>query len=190
MSQSYDEQLEDTPQTGEPTEAAESTEVTGGPTEAAESTEVTGEPTGAAEPTEVTAEPTEVTAEPTEATADVENGLPGTDTADAAPGVDTEAAPDSETVPAADADASPAAEGAGEQAEEKPADPLEEFREALWAKPGDWFVVHTYSGMENWVKANLENRTTWLNIEDFIHEVTVPTEEVAEIIGIVHSVVL
>ncbi|NUR06711.1 MAG: transcription termination/antitermination protein NusG, partial [Nocardioidaceae bacterium] len=61
------------------------------------------------------------------------------------------------------------------------ADPLEEFREALRNKIGDWFVVHTYSGMENRVKANLENRITSLNMEDYIHEVIVPTEEVAEI---------
>ena len=62
-----------------------------------------------------------------------------------------------------------------------PADPLEEFRTALREKEGDWFVVHTYSGMENRVKANLENRITSLNMEDYIHEVIVPTEEVAEI---------
>jgi transcriptional antiterminator NusG len=62
-----------------------------------------------------------------------------------------------------------------------PADPLEEFRNALREKEGDWFVVHTYSGMENRVKANLENRITSLNMEDYIHEVIVPTEEVAEI---------
>jgi len=60
-------------------------------------------------------------------------------------------------------------------------DPLEEFRAALWAKPGDWFVVHTYSGMENRVKANLEQRKVALNMEDYIHEIVVPTEEVAEI---------
>ncbi|MEO7351606.1 MAG: transcription termination/antitermination protein NusG [Marmoricola sp.] len=60
-------------------------------------------------------------------------------------------------------------------------DPLEEFRIALREKEGDWFVVHTYSGMENRVKANLENRITSLNMEGFIHEVVVPTEEVAEI---------
>ena len=42
-------------------------------------------------------------------------------------------------------------------------------------------MVHTYSGMENRVKANLENRITSLNMEDYIHEVIVPTEEVAEI---------
>ncbi len=62
-----------------------------------------------------------------------------------------------------------------------PADPMEEFRETLRNKVGDWFVVHTYSGMENRVKANLENRITSLNMEELIHEVIVPTEEVAEI---------
>jgi transcription termination/antitermination protein NusG len=60
-------------------------------------------------------------------------------------------------------------------------DPLEAFRRELWAKPGDWFVVHTYSGMENRVKSNLENRIISLNMEDYIHEIVVPTEEVAEI---------
>lgn len=59
--------------------------------------------------------------------------------------------------------------------------PLEEFRAALRSKPGEWYVVHTYSGMENRVKTNLENRTTSLNMEDFIYEVHVPQEEVAEI---------
>jgi transcription termination/antitermination protein NusG len=84
-----------------------------------------------------------------------------------------EAAADSATVPAADQDAPVDVD--------TPGDPLEEFREALRSKIGDWFVVHTYSGMENRVKANLENRITSLNMEDYIHEVIVPTEEVAEI---------
>jgi len=67
--------------------------------------------------------------------------------------------------------------------DEEPAavDPLEAFREELYAKPGDWFVVHTYSGMENRVRANLENRISSLHMEDYIHEIVVPTEEVAEI---------
>jgi transcriptional antiterminator NusG len=60
-------------------------------------------------------------------------------------------------------------------------DPLEEFRQTLWSKPGDWYVVHTYSGMENRVKTNLENRIQSLNMEDFIYEVHVPQEDVAEI---------
>ncbi len=41
--------------------------------------------------------------------------------------------------------------------------------------------MHTYSGMENRVKSNLENRIISLNMEDYIHEIVVPTEEVAEI---------
>ena len=72
-------------------------------------------------------------------------------------------------------------EAVGDDAEAAAADPLEEFRTALREKEGDWFVVHTYSGMENRVKANLENRITSLNMEYYIHEVIVPTEEVAEI---------
>jgi transcriptional antiterminator NusG len=91
---------------------------------------------------------------------------------DEASSVAEEAAADSATVPAADQDA---------PMDDAPGDPLEEFREALRSKVGDWFVVHTYSGMENRVKANLENRITSLNMEDYIHEVIVPTEEVAEI---------
>ncbi len=62
-------------------------------------------------------------------------------------------------------------------------DALEEFRRVLRSKPGDWFVVHTYSGMENRVKANLENRISSLNMEDYIFEVQVPQEEVTEIKG-------
>jgi transcriptional antiterminator NusG len=60
-------------------------------------------------------------------------------------------------------------------------DPLEEFRRVLRAKPGDWYVVQTYSGMENRVRANLDNRIGSLNMEDYIFEVEVPIEEVAEI---------
>ncbi len=78
-----------------------------------------------------------------------------------------------------EAPSDPPAEASEEEAEE--ADPLEDFRRELWAKPGDWFVVHTYSGMENRVRQNLENRIISLNMEDYIHEIVVPTEEVAEI---------
>ena len=65
------------------------------------------------------------------------------------------------------------------------ADPAEEalakFHEELHGKFGDWYVVHTYSGMENRVLQNLENRVSSLNMEDFIFEIVVPTEEVTEI---------
>jgi transcriptional antiterminator NusG len=96
------------------------------------------------------------------------------------PTPETDASPDGTDEDTDDADlVAEAADGAPEAA--VASDPLEEFREALRSKPGDWFVVHTYSGMENRVKANLENRITSLNMEDYIHEVIVPTEEVAEI---------
>ena len=58
---------------------------------------------------------------------------------------------------------------------------LETFRTELRSKFGDWYVVHTYSGMENRVQQNLENRVTSLNMEDYIFEIVVPTEEVTEI---------
>lgn len=81
-------------------------------------------------------------------------------------------------------EATPAPEAADvEETEAGEEDQLAEFRRALRAKPGDWYVVHTYSGMENRVKANLENRITSLNMEDYIFEVVVPQEEVAEIKG-------
>ncbi|NYG53712.1 transcription termination/antitermination protein NusG [Nocardioides perillae] len=72
-------------------------------------------------------------------------------------------------------------EDAVDAAEADDDDPLEAFRRELWAKPGDWYVVHTYAGMEKRVKANLENRIVSLNMEDYIYEVVVPTEDVAEI---------
>lgn len=68
-----------------------------------------------------------------------------------------------------------------EAGEDEPVDALQEFRDRLYTQFGDWYVVHTYSGMEKRVKANLENRITSLNAEEFIFEVVVPTEEVAEI---------
>lgn len=82
--------------------------------------------------------------------------------------------PEAETEPA---------EGETEHGEEP--DPaaaaLEAFRAELRAKVGDWYVVHTYSGMENRVLHNLENRVSSLNMEDYIYEIVVPTEEVVEI---------
>ena len=91
---------------------------------------------------------------------------------------DHEAVASSRDLSEAEGDEDPAEE-AEDEADEN--DPLEAFRRELWAKPGDWFVVHTYSGMENRVKSNLENRIISLNMEDYIHEIVVPTEEVAEI---------
>ncbi|KRC66917.1 antitermination protein NusG [Aeromicrobium sp. Root236] len=92
--------------------------------------------------------------------------------------VDDELSDDEATTPEAAEDE--AADDA--PAEDEPvADALQEFRDRLHNQIGDWYVVHTYSGMEKRVKSNLENRVTSLNAEDYIFEVVVPTEEVAEI---------
>ena len=61
------------------------------------------------------------------------------------------------------------------------ADPVQAFKDDLAARFGDWYVVHSYAGYENRVKANLENRIQSLNMEDYIFEVQVPMEEVTEI---------
>jgi transcriptional antiterminator NusG len=63
----------------------------------------------------------------------------------------------------------------------EPADPAEELRAALRRAPGDWYVVHSYAGYENKVKTNLETRVQTLDVEDYIFQVEVPTEEVTEI---------
>jgi transcriptional antiterminator NusG len=77
-------------------------------------------------------------------------------------------------------DASSTAEQA-EAGEPEPLDPIEELRAELRRAPGDWFVVHSYAGYENKVKTNLESRISSLDMEDYIFQVEVPTEEVVEI---------
>ena len=39
-----------------------------------------------------------------------------------------------------------------------------------------WYVLHTYSGYENKVKTNLEQRTSSMNMDDYIFRVVVPEE--------------
>ncbi|MEA2476730.1 MAG: transcription termination/antitermination protein NusG [Actinomycetota bacterium] len=48
-------------------------------------------------------------------------------------------------------------------------------------RPGDWYVIHTYAGYENKVKANLQSRISSMNVEDRIFEVVIPMEDVMEI---------
>jgi transcriptional antiterminator NusG len=47
--------------------------------------------------------------------------------------------------------------------------------------PGAWFVIHSYSGYENKVKANLTTRITSMHMEDAIFDVVIPMEDVVEI---------
>jgi len=60
-------------------------------------------------------------------------------------------------------------------------DPVKAFKDDLAGKFGDWYVIHSYAGYENRVKANLETRIVSLNMEEYIFEIQVPMEEVTEI---------
>jgi transcriptional antiterminator NusG len=65
--------------------------------------------------------------------------------------------------------------------EDEDVDPAVAMKKDLRKKPGDWYVIHSYAGYENKVKANLETRVQNLDVGDFIFQVEVPTEEVTEI---------
>jgi transcription termination/antitermination protein NusG len=63
------------------------------------------------------------------------------------------------------------------------------FRATLRMQEGNWFVIHSYAGYENRVKANLLTRVTSLNMEPYIFDVQVPMETVTEIKGGVRKLV-
>jgi transcriptional antiterminator NusG len=67
------------------------------------------------------------------------------------------------------------------EAEAEDEDPIDVLRRELRTQFGDWYVVHSYAGYENKVKTNLESRISSLDMEDYIYQVEVPTEEVVEI---------
>ncbi|MHA6512437.1 transcription termination/antitermination protein NusG [Tessaracoccus sp. Z1128] len=77
--------------------------------------------------------------------------------------------------------ATPEEDQAEQDADDAVAAALAELREELESKVGEWYVIHTYSGMENRVKQNVDSRAQTLNMEEFIFETVVPTEEVVEI---------
>lgn len=67
-------------------------------------------------------------------------------------------------------------------ADEDPKDPgqlaVEAFSKSLRTLEGKWYVLHTYSGYEKRVKANIESRVTSFGMENLIFQVEVPMEEV------------
>jgi transcriptional antiterminator NusG len=81
--------------------------------------------------------------------------------ADSTDGDPTDAEPVAETVEAIEAD-----------------DAVDE--DDPWTRPGKWYVVHTQSGYEKKVTANLHARIQSMNMEDKIFEVVIPMEEVVE----------
>jgi transcriptional antiterminator NusG len=118
-------------------------------------------------------------------------------TADAVEGSEVDsAAPETADVDDVDQDESDDADDESDDAEDEsaddadalaaaaavaPADPAEEFKAKLRRQEGDWYVIHSYAGYENRVKANLETRIQTLDMEDYIFEIQVPMEEVVEI---------
>ena len=98
--------------------------------------------------------------------------------------VDTSADDDVDTSADDDAAETPVASATDEDGDRLDVlDPVQAFKDDLRSKVGDWYVVHSYAGYENRVKANLETRITSLNMEDYIFEIQVPMEEVTEIKG-------
>jgi transcriptional antiterminator NusG len=64
---------------------------------------------------------------------------------------------------------------------EAPPEPADAGSGDPFRGPGDWYVVHTYAGYENKVKANLESRIHTMQMEDKIFRVHIPMEDVMEI---------
>ena len=77
-------------------------------------------------------------------------------------------------------DAADVAEAEAE-VEDEDVDPAVALKKDLRSRPGDWYVIHSYAGYENKVKANLETRVQNLDVGDYIFQVEVPIEEVTEI---------
>ena len=90
---------------------------------------------------------------------------------------------DSDAAEASDVDVTGEAEIVAEDAEAEPEeeDPIEALKKSLKRAAGDWYVIHSYAGYENKVKANLETRVQNLDVGDYIFQVEVPIEEVTEI---------
>jgi transcriptional antiterminator NusG len=113
----------------------------------------TAEPTDEGEPVEVEPPPVEADAE-------------------AAPEVDTDAA----NAAASTSNGEPN-NGAPDEDEAEPAMPPS----SPYDLPGSWYVVHSYSGYENKVKANLTTRISSMHMEDSIFDIVIPMEDVVEI---------
>jgi transcriptional antiterminator NusG len=72
------------------------------------------------------------------------------------------------------------AESIADVAVEEEAEEVDEAADPMKG-PGEWYVVHTYAGYENKVKANLESRIHTMQMEDKIFRVHIPMEDVMEI---------
>lgn len=72
-------------------------------------------------------------------------------------------------------------EGVAEAEDDDPgAKAVNEFAKQLRTLEGKWYVLHTYSGYEKRVKANVESRAQSFGLEDRIFQIEVPMEEVEQ----------
>jgi transcriptional antiterminator NusG len=122
---------------------------------------------------------TELDQDPSSAEAETFEEL-AEESADAAP--EAPDAADTDTADTAEGDETPDAtfdltDEGDEQAE------AEAPRDTPWLRPGKWYVVHTQSGYEKKVQANLNARIQSMNLEDKIFEIVIPMEDVVEFKG-------
>jgi len=76
---------------------------------------------------------------------------------------------------------SPEVEGEAEEPQEEVEAPAEEEAEEELPEGTAWYVIHCYSGYENKVERNLENRLESMAMQDYIFQVVVPSEEEIEL---------
>ena len=124
-------------------------------------------------------------------TESLEAGMSGTAEADIA--AETAAADVEEAITAADVETVSEAETEPDEQPREPAHSAEAQQAARLSREAplpavdegssakQWYVIHTYSGYENKVKANLEHRIESMGVEDQIFQVLVPMEEEIEI---------
>ena len=128
---------------------------------------------------ETPSDESDVTAEAVESVETSDETVEATDTVDADDTLDTDSADAEEAPEATDVVVDETVEAAAEEPEDE--DPAVALKKQLRRQAGEWYVIHSYAGYENKVKANLETRVQNLDVGDYIFQVEVPTEEVTEI---------
>jgi transcription termination/antitermination protein NusG len=124
-----------------------------------------------------------------ETAADEDSAETAADEVSAETAADEDAAAEGEDVVAAEGvegedETSAGAEATEDAAEpETPAeeDPLVQLKRHLRSAPGEWYVIHSYSGHENRVKTQLATRTETQDMEEYIFETQVPMEDATEV---------
>lgn len=113
---------------------------------------------------------------------EVEEGL--ADAAEDAPATKDEVSQDKPLIEESTPEKDPQEDSTVDQVLDTSLDPSQEGEEQAEEPEDDgraWFVVHCYSGYENKVRHNLEQRIETMGMKDLIFDVVVPTEEEIEV---------